>query len=414
MTVQGTGLTDAKIRGLKAPSSGRLEFPDRLVVGLRVRVGSSGAKTFILRKRVGGRTSNIALGRYHETRFTLADARRHARTLLSDIEAGREPRPAQRKVAARSTSVAAMYDEYWRAEAARKRSGPEIDRIFRRYILPVLGQRLADSVTRGEITRLIDEVARGGARETPVMARAVAAQLSAFYSWAMPRLDTLEQNPCRDAGKPKAPTPRDRVLSNEEIAALWRALDEEQLPWSAGVRLLLLTGQRRGEVFSAERSEFELESLTWTIPASRAKNGRPHLVPLSALAAEVIAGVPEIIGSNRLFPARSNLSNGASGFSKALARLNAAVRAQVGETEWFTFHDLRRTVATGLQRLGIRLDVTEAVLNHVSGSRGGLAAVYQRHHYTDEKRAALHLWAQDLLRTVARRSAGGNVIAIHG
>ena len=246
------------------------------------------------------------------------------------------------------------------------------------------------------------------------MARAVAAQLSAFYGWAMPRLHRLEINPCRDAGKPDRPKPRERVLSNAELKALWKVLDREGLPWGPAVKLLILTGQRRDEVFSADRAEFDLKSKLWTIPGDRAKNGKAHLVPLSPAAVALVKGVPTIDGSEKLFPSRADPKRGASGFSKALERIIAAMEKDVGEPiERFTLHDLRRTLATGLQRLGVRLEVTEAVLNHVAGTRGGLVGVYQRHEFLDEKRHALNAWAAEVDR-IAKAKARDNVVAIRG
>lgn len=406
------GLTDAKIKGLRPPEKGQAEYPDKVVAGLRVRVGTSGAKTFILRKRIGGRIANVTVGRFHDQRFTLTDARKKARTLLNDIEGGGDPRADTRKKGgAGAGTVRALFDDYKKAKAG-KRSIGEIERIFDRYILPEIGDRLADSINRADVTRLIDKVATGGAKPTPVMARAVAAQLSAFYGWAMPRLHRLEINPCRDAGKPDRPKARERVLSNLELKVLWKVLDGEGLPWGPAVKLLILTGQRRDEVFSADRDEFDVKAKLWTIPGNRAKNGKAHLVPLSPAAAALVKGVPTIDGSDKLFPSRADPKRGASGFSKALERIITAMEKDLGEPiERFTLHDLRRTLATGLQRLGVRLEVTEAVLNHVAGTRGGLVGVYQRHEFLDEKRHALNAWAAEVDRIV-KAKARDNVVAI--
>lgn len=414
------GLTDAKIKGLRAPDAGRIEVADKVVSGLRIRVGTSGAKTFILRKRIGGRIANVTVGRFHDQRFTLTDARKKARTLLNDIEGGGDPRAETRRTTgAGAGTVRALFDDYKKAKAG-KRSISEIERIFNKYVLPEIGDRLADSINRADVTRLIDGVATGGAKPTPVMARAVAAQLSAFYSWAMPRLHRLEVNPCRDAGKPDKPKARERVLSNDELRALWEVLEGEGMPWGPAVKLLILTGQRRDEVFSADRSEFDLEAKLWTIPGERAKNGKAHLVPLSNAAVAILEAVPVVDGSAKLFPSRADPERGASGFSRALARIIADMaKALSGDddnpatVEHFTLHDLRRTLATGMQRLGVRLEVTEAVLNHVAGSRGGLVGVYQRHEFLEEKRHALNAWAAEVERIVTATERG-NVVRING
>jgi integrase len=388
-------LTDSKVLGIKAPARGQVEHSDSDVPGLRIRVGSSGAKTFILRKRAAGRLHNITLGRYGP-RFGVAEARRKARALISDLEAGKAP-PAKRSRGDVLT-VRALLPAYLDSKA-ELRSADDIGRILRRYVLPELGDRLADAVTRGDVTRLVD----GIAESAPAMARAVHAQLSAFYTWAMPRLDRLSVNPCRDAGRPGPAKARDRVLSDDELVALWRAAEKESVPWGPGLQLLMLTGARRDEVFWADRAEFDLRAKEWTIPAARSKNGLPNIVPLTPAAVRVIKRIPASAASGKLFPSRrkaSSEANGASGYSKAQARYRLALPT----AEHWTLHDIRRTVATGLQRLGVRFEVTEAVLNHVSGARGGIAGVYQRHDWKIEKCHALNLWTRHVLKIVRAKS----------
>lgn len=382
-------LTDAKIRGLRAPETGQAEFADSDVPGLRVRVGVSGAKTFILRRRVAGKLRNITLGRYGP-RFGLADARRKARILLSDLEAGKAPPvPQGRSVTAKQT-IRGLLPQYL-ATKAHLRSIADTKRILENNVLPDLGDRLADSVTRGDVTGLIDKLAE----RSPSRARATLAQLSAFYTWALPRLDRLPANPCRDAGRPDKPEARARVLDDDELTALWRVADGEAAPWGPAIKLLILTGARRSEVFQADRSEFDLDAGEWTIPPDRSKNGVANVVPLSPLAIEVLASIAPAASGPKLFPSRANAERGASGYSKMQARFRASVdkdlKREAGR-HW-QMHDIRRTVATGLQRIGVRFEVTEAVLNHVSGSKSGIAGVYQRHDWKAEKREALEKWA---------------------
>ena len=389
-----TKLTDAKLQALKTPDRGQVEHSDSDVPGVRVRIGTTGAKTFILRKRVAGRVRNIAIGRYGP-RLGLADARRKARSLISDLEAGKAAPSPQQKSGTTNGTIRGLMPAYL-ASKAHLRSLPDLKSVVNTYILPELGDRIADSVTRGEITEFITGI--GECR--PVRARNVLAQLSAFYTWALPRLDRLPANPCRDAGRPPKPKARDRVLSNEEIAALWKVAEGEALPWGPGLKLLILTGTRRNEVFDADRSEFDLKLKEWTIPTERAKNGVPHIVPLSAPALAVLKAIPTVDGSAKLFPAYGNAENGPSGYSRALARFRKSFDKTLkrNSSEHWTLHDMRRTVATGLQRLGVRFEVTEAVLNHVSGAKGGIAGVYQRHDWKDEKRDALHAWARQINR----------------
>lgn len=398
-------LTDAKIAGLKAPASGQAEISDAKVPGLRVRIGASGAKSFIVRKRVGGKVKVITLGRYGP-RFGLADARKAARATLSDIEAGKDVAPVKRG----ALTVRKLWPEYLQTKSAHRSHG-EIKRIGEKHILPELGDRMADAVTRGDVTRFIDAIG------APVMARAVHAQLSAFYTWALPRLDDLPANPCQGAGRPAKPKARDRVLSDAELAALWRVTEAQPMPWGQAVQLLILTGQRRSEVFEAERAEFDLDAALWTIPPHRAKNGVTHLVPLSAPAVAILEPLVRQIDapvseSRWLFPAEGNSENPASGISKAVNRMRVALAKELDtEVAPWSLHDIRRTLATGMQRLGIRFEVTEAVLNHVSGAKGGIAGVYQRHDWASEKRAALDAWATEVDRIV-RGTKADNVIAM--
>lgn len=402
-----TKLTDAKLLGLKAPATGQIEYSDSDVPGLRVRIGKSGAKTFILRKRAAGKIKNITLGRYGP-RFTLAQARKKARALISDLEAGKAAPTPQKRSQGTAGTIRAMVPLYLASKSAL-RSHAEIKRILENHVLPKLGDRYADSVTRGEITSFIDEIGE----RAPVMARAVHSQLSAFYTWALPRLDRLESNPCRDAGRPDKPKPRDRVLTDEELQALWQVADEEAAPWGPGLKLLMLTGARKSEVFDADRAEFDLKGEVWQIPADRAKNGVPHIIPLSPTALAVLKALPTDENSAKLFPALGNAERGPGGFSRAQKRFKKSLDKKLEREEgpYWTLHDIRRTVATGLQRLGIRFEVTEAVLNHVSGAKGGVAGVYQRHDWKAEKRTALNAWADELARVV-QASDETNVIQL--
>lgn len=405
-----TILTDAKILAIRRPENGQVEVRDKSVPGLRIRVGASGARTFVLRKTVAGRYRNITLGRYCE-RFGLAEARKKARQLISDIELDADPLaslPAPRRRVPVTPTIRSLWPDY-KAAKSHLRKIKEVERVFERHILPAFGERAADKITRGEITRFIDDIAR----TAPVMARNVLGYLSAFYSWALPRLDELPGNPCRDAGRPPAPKPRERVLSEREIGALWRVLDREKKPFGPAIKLLLLTGQRRNEVFDADRREFDLEAKLWTIPRERAKNGTTHLVPLSPAAVAIVKDLLGTEKSDKLLPARGNWDASPSGFSKVMARIRDTLEVELKQdVPHWTLHDLRRTMATGLQRLGVRLEVTEAALNHLSGSRSGIVGVYQRHNYFDEKRAALAAWAREVRRLEragmpSRRALGG-------
>lgn len=410
------GLTDARIAGLKPPASGQVEIPDAIVPGLRLRVGASGVKTYILRKRVNGKPMNITIGR-HTSRFTLANARRKARDLLIDVEQGKNIAKkvgAKRRHSVGVGTVSELFEVYLSNEVVgKKRSAKEFDRVFRRYIQPELGDRIADTLTRGDVTRFIEKIAFERGTETLAMARIVYRHLSAFYTWAMPKLENLPAHPCRDAWHPKQGEARDRVLSNRELVALWQASVEEGFPFGHWVQMLILTAQRRGEVLDATCDEFDLKGKVWTVPSERAKNGRANVVPLSAQAVAVAKEVFEAAGIDAdeahaqrkiLFASQTTTTNSVSGISRAWKRMRASVDEKLGyEASHFTIHDIRRTVATGLQRLGISMAISEAVLNHQSGSaRGGVAGIYHRHQYTSEKREALAVWGREVQQLVTK------------
>jgi len=407
-------LTDSKIAGIKPILGDRLEFPDDVVKGLRVRVGSGGTKTFIYRARFGGKPRNFALGQYDAKRFTLANARDLARKMQGDISEGRDPAGQLGRKPGDDGRLKGLVELYFQREVrGRKRTADAIERTFKVDILPTLGERLADTITRADITKLVERVTFKATKETPRQGRMVHQLLSAFFNWALPRLDRLEANPCVGAWRPAVSASRDRVLSQDEIKTLWNAAGDAG-EFGKGVRLLILTGQRRSEVLEAKWAEFNVDAKVWTIPAARAKNGKANLVPLSDAALALIASIDRTSKSGFLFPAKGNPSAPMSGFTQLWGKVLKAVEKDLeGPVERFTMHDIRRTLATGLQRLGTRLEVTEAVLNHQSGSRAGIVAVYQRHHFADEKRHALDAWAAELQRIVAGERVG-NVVALRG
>ena len=179
---------------------------------------------------------------------------------------------------------------------------------------------------------------------------------------------------------------RDRVLTDRELAAVYRAAGEIGWGFGAMVQLLALTGQRRNEVAGMQWDELDLRAKTWTIPKERAKNAEGHIVPLSPQAVAIIEALPRIVGSPYVFTTTG--TSCISGFSKGKAELDAMVKLPA-----WRLHDLRRTVATGMAKLGVDLPVIERVLNHVSGSFAGIVGVYQKHKYQDEMRKALDAWA---------------------
>jgi integrase len=289
-----------------------------------------------------------------------------------------------------------------------------------------LAQRWADkpitSFDGHDIHAVVDEARRRGTpgrsrrnkNLSDARGRHMARTLSKFFNWLLQqRLVTA--NPCAGVHVPPPGAARERVLSDDEIRWVWLAADKIGLLFGAAVKLLLLLGQRRNEVGGLERKELALDGL-WTLPATRSKNRRAHTVPLPALARKIIGTVPVIENSPFIFS--TNGVRPISGWSKAKALLDKemlalaqkADPAAVAPPAW-TFHDLRRTCATGLARLGVQVPVIEKVLNHSSGTFAGIVQVYQRHSFDAEKANALERWAAHV-QGVVNGKRGGNVVPL--
>jgi integrase len=240
----------------------------------------------------------------------------------------------------------------------------------------------------------------------------VLAILHKFCRWAVSR-EILEHSPCDGVTARSTETPRDRVLDDRELSLVWKAAETLGWPFDPIVKLLLLTGARRGEVVGMRWVEVDFEKELWALPADRVKNKRPHTLPLSSAAIEILSPLPRIENRGGLvFPAgvvrRTTRSKGPvpiSGFSVPKRRLDRAV-AKLAEAEGsaplaqWGFHDLRRSCASGMARLGVDLHVIERCLNHVSGSFGGIVSVYQKHRFEDGMRRAMDAWAAHIERLV--------------
>lgn len=255
----------------------------------------------------------------------------------------------------------------------------------------------------------------------PAVRRITFAVLRRMFRWSINRGD-IEHSPMSEMDAPAAATARDRVLSDDEIALVWAAAEKLGYPFGPLTRLLLVTGQRREEVGGLAWSELDRSGRVWLLPAARAKNKQPSLIPLSELAIEILDGIAAMVGEEPKpgvepkWPRKGLVftttgKTAASGFSKAKTRLDGEIKKIVEKradetgvepepVPYWRLHDLRRTVATGLQRLGVRFEVTEAVLNHVSGARAGVAGIYQRHDWKEEKRNALDQWAAHVSSTL--------------
>lgn len=397
-------LTLNRIEGLKCPAGKRdmLVFDDEQR-GLGVRVTATGGKTFVAQFTFEGEKRRMPLGACGAV--SLAKAREAVRAIQGDVAKGVDP-AAERKAAAAKARLQASRDaltlavllEDWSAlhlAGRRPRYVGEAMRALRNAFPRYLDLPAAD-LNRAAVVKILDAMTRKG---SIAMSARTAAYGKAAYSWAMKR-GSLASNPF--VNLPVAPTTkRERVISDDEVAAIWRATDKGGT-FNDIVRALILTGQRRDEAGGMRWTELSADFSTWTIPAARAKNGATHIVPLSGPAQDLLRDLPQF--GELVFP---GLRGSFSGWSKS----KAALDARSGVKDW-RLHDLRRTMATGLQRLGVRLEVTEQVLNHISGSRAGVVGIYQRHDFAAEKRAALDAWGEHVMSIVEGRGAASNVISL--
>jgi integrase len=256
-------------------------------------------------------------------------------------------------------------------------------------------------ITRRDVLDLLDRTVDRG---SPIAANRTLAAVRKLFAWCVDR-DIITLSPCSGVKPPALERSRDRVLTDSELVAVWMAATDLGYPFGSLVQLLLLTAQRRDEVAGMRWTEIDLGNRLWTLPRERVKNNQPHEVPLSEAAMSLLEAVPRIAGP---FVLTTNGQSPASGYSKGKRRLDTLMPASV--IPW-RLHDLRRTAATGMARIGIDMPVVERVLNHTSGSFGGVAGIYQRHDYRDEKAKALEAWGRLVTSLVSGRTAD-NVIPL--
>ena len=381
------------------------DIKDDRTPGLYLRILVSGEKRWIMRYKLGAKTRVGTFG--DAGKIGLADARTKAFAWRAIIREGRDPAAEERRKAAaerRLPSVVAFACEYIERYAKpNKRSWREDERLLRHDVLPVIGDLRIDTVARRDIVLLLDAIRDRGAA---VVANRVLAVTRRMFAFAVER-GVIEASPFMGI-RASRETPRARTLSDGEIRLLWAATapgaPRIEPSTRLALRLLLLTGARATEVCGASWDEINTETADWVIPRARTKNGREHRIPLSKPVMEIVQEAAALRNGPWLLPAPGDRGHVTpSGVLQAVQRILGPGVA---------VHDLRRTTATGLQRLGIRLEVTEAVLNHVSGTRAGVVGIYQRHDWSGEKRAALDAWARHVLELTAGKADGGNVVPL--
>ncbi len=389
-------LTDRFLRNLKTEKK-QEDFWDETFPGtFGVRGTDRGSKTFILRYRFGGRRRRLTLGRYQV--LSLAKARRMALDLLGEANGGEDPseKRQQEKNAGTFEELAQLYLEMHARPHKKPASIKEDTRILDTYLLPAWDRRKFQSITRSDVICLLDEVKFK--RKAPVMANRVKALVSTIFNFAARKALVPENfaNPCANVEQPTKEKSRDRVLSDDEIKALWDDLENRVEPTASIYRLILLTGQRPGEVKAMRWSSIDSENI-WTIPPTETKNKREHKVPLSSHALAIIERIRPLTGDGEFVFAAPG-----GGHIRWLQKMSLRIQKQTGFN--VRPNDLRRTCATNLSKLGVD-DVTIArILNH-SWPLRHMTAVYNRWERLPEMSRALERWGAKLEGIVTGKGA---------
>jgi integrase len=388
------------------PRADRFEVPDSHMTGLYLSVMPSGHKSWAVRYRHHRQSRKLTLGGYPQ--IDLKTARTLAAKALRRVAEGADV--AREKIIARASqrdSVEHIVEEFLKRHVSlnRPRTAQETERLLRRHILPRWRGRLVHEITRRDVIDVLDLVVDDGA---PIVANRVLAAVRKFFNWCLAR-DILQSTPCAGVKPPSQERARDRTLTDEELRLVWHAADKIGGTFGPLVKLLALTGQRRDEIARMRWEEVDIENRLLTLPAARTKNDQPHQVFLSEAALAVLNSIPRVEGSPFVLTTNGGASP-ASGYSKNKRRLDALLPADM--PPW-RLHDLRRTCASGMARLGINLPVIEKCLNHASGSFAGIVGVYQRHSFADEKRAALEAWGRHVDSLVSGKPAS-KVVRLRG
>jgi integrase len=376
-----TRLTKSAIDALRTPDKEIVHW-DQALPGFGVKVTPKGRKVFIVLYRAqgaGSRLRKYTIGPHG--RITLHNARIEAQKVLAARLHGRDPAAEKLEARRRLTadSVAEIVTLYGKLHLSQRRSGREVMQILQRNLVDHLGSRSVHSITKRDIIDLVNAVVDRG---SPVAANKSLKVVKSFFNWCVSRA-ILERSPCDGVRAPTIERARDRVLTDGELAAIIRAARQLGGPYGAIVEVLALTGQRRDEVARMSWDEVDLDHLVWTLPATRTKNDKPHIVQLSDPAVAVVGAQPR---SARLVFSRNGTTPIAD-FSNHKRRLDDLC----GVSHW-RLHDLRRTMVSGMARLGVAPHVADKILNHVGGTISGVAAVYQRHEFLKERRDALDRW----------------------
>jgi len=387
-------LSKSTIDTLPIPSSD-LVYWDAASPGFGLKVTPKGRKVFIVLYRTGGAGSKLrkyTIGPYG--RVTLHQARVAAQKVFAAKLEGRDPAAEKRESKRRIVAdlVEDLLESFITQRLSQNRYGAEIARVLRREVGKPWAGRSIHSIGKRDVVEVVSAIVQRGA---PSAANKTLKSLKTFLRWCVGGA-VLDQSPAEGVPLPTKEVARDRVLSDSELTQIILAARKMGSPYGAIVELLALTGQRRDEVACLAWEELDLAQQVWTIPKARTKNGKAHVVHLSRQSLAVLQG------ADRRGPLLFTLlgSKPFQDFTRAKRRLDQLS----GMTGW-RLHDLRRTCVSGMARLGVAPHVADKILNHQAGTISGVAAVYQRHEFLAERRAALDLWGAHIDQLLKQKSS---------
>lgn len=376
-----TRLTDIAVRNLKPVQGRQYEVWDSNISGLGLRVSPKGSKSWVLVYRIGGRSRRLTLGRYPA--IGVAAAREKAFQATRSIARGTDPAYEKQQERRDPNGFDEIVDTFIETYAKKQnRSWSQAEQILRRTFVRFWKKRDIRQIKKRDVTDRIDRILAERGPSSAVQAFALIRKL---FNWCVER-GILETSPCQGLKSPAKPRSRDRVLSDDELTRVWRAAVTVGYPFGTFVHLLILTAQRRGEVASMRWEDLDLDNGIWSLPRESTKADRAHVIPLAPLAVELLNSIPRL-SEIWVFTAQGK-NRPMNGFNKRKANIE-----ELSGTSGWTLHDLRRTAATGMAQQKVPPHVIERILNHTSGTFGGVAGIYNRFGYLDEMRDALEAWS---------------------
>jgi integrase len=363
---------------------------------LRIRRGSGGRimHNWIIQYRAHGHARRMIVA--DAAKVSTAEGHKRAKKLLAKVELGGDPQAEkQARREKDSISLRGVVTEFLASKTGLRENSMRPLRLYLEkgpYLGSLRGMPI-DRITRRDVATRVLAVQRDSGVCT---AGAFRAAMSSLFRWAL-ETGLTETNPMIGAHKPPQPEPRDRALSDQELAAIWRSLDDDD--FGKCIKLVICFGCRRSEIAGMRWSEFDFDKGAWSLPKERSKNKRPHTLPLTPLVKQIIDSVPRRDGTDFLFGSRG--TRGFTAWSLGKDVLDERLGSQV--KKWQT-RDLRRSVATGMANIGVAPHVVEQILNHQSGHRRGVAGTYNRSLYEREVKAAVALWS-DHIRSITEGGA---------